>query len=164
MKFCLYFIFIIFLINFNIVLFIWIAWIETYYSMSFNKILIDYLIQHQISCFKKFFCFFSNCLIIKYFRIPSIWIFTSNLPCLKEWVPINKRNKFFNIILFKNSFTNKWWFNNTYRFPIGPQSFRSCFCYRNKCFIFLLIIIFFSHIIILFLDFLFVFILIIWIK
>ena len=128
MKFSFYLIFIIFIIDLNIIFFVWIAWIEAYYTTSFNKILIDYFIQHQICCIKKLLCFLSYCLVIENFWITSVWIFTSNLPCLKEWIPINERNKFLNIILFENSFSNKRWFNNIYRLPVSSQSFRPCFC------------------------------------
>jgi hypothetical protein len=80
---------IVFIINFDVIIFIGIARVETKESSGFDSLFFDDFFKHSHGCIVKFLCLFSNCLIIEDFWISSIWIFSSNLPRDKEWIPIN---------------------------------------------------------------------------
>ncbi len=94
---------IIFIINLNILISSSrITRIKSNNSSCFYKPFFDNLFQHFLSTIKKLFSLFSYSFIIKYFWISSVWILASDLPCWKEWIPVNKRNQFSEIIFFVN--------------------------------------------------------------
>ena len=93
---------VILIVNFNIVIAVRVGWIETNYSSSFNELVVYDVLQHFLSIIEQLLSLLTDCLIIKDLWICSIWILSSDLPCLEERIPINEWNEFIQVVIFEH--------------------------------------------------------------
>jgi len=80
---------IVFIIDFNVIIFVGVTWVKGNQSSSFNSLLFDDIIEHGNSSIVKFFGLLTNGLIVEDFWVSSVWVLSSDLPGDEEWIPIN---------------------------------------------------------------------------
>jgi len=102
--------------------------VESNYAIGLNPPLLNDLIQHLLCIVKQLLCFFSHCLVLKDLRVASIWVLSSQLPCLEEWVPINIRDQLPQWVVLEYFSANELRSCEFDSVPVELVFLDSCFC------------------------------------
>jgi hypothetical protein len=106
------------IIQLDVIIFISIAWIESNDGSSFNKISINYHLEHLFSFIIELLGLFSHSLVFEDLWVSSIGVFASDLPSLEEGVPIDVFNQGLKVVVLENSFTQELWLNDINSVPV----------------------------------------------
>ena len=111
--------------NFNIIYTHGVARIEPDDASSFDQVLIDKSAEHNLTSVKESLCFSAYSLIVEYFWISSVGIFSANLPGREEWVPVDVVEHLIKVKVFKYSCAQESWSCDVNELPVSFKSLRA---------------------------------------
>jgi hypothetical protein len=109
-------------VNFNVVLLVSVARIESDYSSGLDEVLIYDLLEHFLGSVEKLLCLSSNGLVLEDLWIGSVWVLASDLPGLEERIPIDKVTELFEVVVLIDLSSQEFWLGDSKRLPVGLES------------------------------------------
>lgn len=81
---------VVLIVHLDVIVLVSVARVEADDAASLNQFVINNVLQHFLGIIEKLLGLLADSLVLEDLGISPVWILTTNLPSLEEWIPVNE--------------------------------------------------------------------------